>query len=465
MSSIPVEREDWDELIRTLKDVETAMSSIDGDGDVSQHITSSHQALQGFHTTAAMLGLGELEHAGLELEHYLSEKIQPSRDAEALSLFGFALNSLLDAMKNAEPGQEASAVQSREITEILSMTPDESPEKPEAALTEPAPEPEAPNGQSEEELMDSIMESPSMSDSGSFDLSRLEQIVANLGGKLTVADSPGGFLTLRFNAVPAVVEQLETLLAPNERIASLAGQLSKVDNRLHSILDTIKDFLAALADRDMIKAENILMVLAEQQHQAGLYNEIGSLARELHNSLRNFMDTMDPALREIVEDKIPDYGSRLEHILEVTENAATVTLDNVEIIQKRNDEDQKELDQIKELLGGLRSIGEQARKKLDDSHRIIDRLQSSAAQTHDDLITILTAQDYQDLTGQVIMKIIKLLKDLELKLVNVIRTFGVRVDGRKDAQKEELYGPAHKGTAEALHSQDDVDNLLAEFGF
>jgi len=49
--------------------------------------------------------------------------------------------------------------------------------------------------------------------------------------------------------------------------------------------------------------------------------------------------------------------------------------------------------------------------------------------------------------------------------VIVIRTFGVRLDGQKESVTEELYGPAHAGITTAIHSQDDVDSLFAEFGF
>ena len=48
-----------------------------------------------------------------------------------------------------------------------------------------------------------------------------------------------------------------------------------------------------------------------------------------------------------------------------------------------------------------------------------------------DLDIILTAQDYQDLSGQIILKITQLLKDIEDKLVNLIRTFGVKTETSK----------------------------------
>ena len=92
----------------------------------------------------------------------------------------------------------------------------------------------------------------------------------------------------------------------------------------------------AMSSADVKRSQEILLQLADQQQQAGLYNEIGMLARDLHNSLRSFADTLDPVLKEMVEERLPDSGNRLEHILQLTEKAANTTLDNVEVIQKRN---------------------------------------------------------------------------------------------------------------------------------
>jgi chemotaxis protein CheZ len=190
------------------------------------------------------------------------------------------------------------------------------------------------------------------------------------------------------------------------------------------------------------------------------------LARDLHNSIKGFIQTIDPALQELVEEKLSDSGNRLEHILQLTENAATTTLDHVEAMQKRNEEDHENLEKLRSILLGLKALGETAQEQLAQGKMFLDSLRVSSDLTRDDLITILTAQDYQDLTGQIILKIIKLINDLQLKMVNLIRTFGVGTEERKKSEpSEELYGTAHQGKIEALHSQDDVDQLLAEFGF
>jgi chemotaxis protein CheZ len=134
-------------------------------------------------------------------------------------------------------------------------------------------------------------------------------------------------------------------------------------------------------------------------------------------------------------------------------------------MQKRNQIQQTKLARLKELLANMRAVGDKAQGLIVEAQGSLAELEDSVIKTSADLFTVLTAQDYQDITGQIILKIIALLKDLESNLVNVIRTFGVRPEGPKESVPEELYGPAHAGVATAMHSQDDVDSLLAEFGF
>jgi chemotaxis protein CheZ len=72
----------------------------------------------------------------------------------------------------------------------------------------------------------------------------------------------------------------------------------------------------------------------------------------------------------------------------------------------------------------------------------------------DDLTEILTTQSFQDLTGQVLKKVIALVGDLEVELVRLITTFGLKFEEKEPVKKE----------VEKV-SQEDVDELLKEFGF
>ncbi|NTW36783.1 MAG: protein phosphatase CheZ [Syntrophobacteraceae bacterium] len=298
-------------------------------------------------------------------------------------------------------------------------------------------------------------------------LGRLEQTVGQLGGEVSLepVGEDSNSIVIRFPGSPEVIEQIETLLSIGVPQGLFAPQISQSGAKFDKVLGAIKEFMMALSNGNCNDAQGILLNLAEQQQQAGLYNEIGGLARELHNSLKNFMETMDPHIREMVEERIPDTGNRLEHILELTENAANTTIDHVEAIQRRNELEQKGIDELERIVSKLTAIGDQAHDRVLKGQEILAEIRESLKKNHDDLIVVLTAQDYQDLTGQIILKIIQLLNDLELKLVNVIRTFGMKSEEKKESKVEELYGPAHKARADALHSQDDVDGLLAEFGF
>lgn len=179
----------------------------------------------------------------------------------------------------------------------------------------------------------------------------------------------------------------------------------------------------------------------------------------------SFLSTLDPSIQDIVEHKIPDSGNRLEHILEMTEKAAITTLDHVEIMQGRISHEMEQLSGLRRLLGGLRAVGDSAGKKLDQGAQALDAMETLINENRLDLDTILLAQDFHDLSSQIIQKIIKLLKDMELKLVSLIRTFGVKADTCRQKEDAELYGPAHAAMESAVHSQDEVDSLLAEFGF
>ena len=152
-------------------------------------------------------------------------------------------------------------------------------------------------------------------------------------------------------------------------------------------------------------------------------------------------------------------------MMAMTEKSAITTLDHVEAMQERLSGELEQISGLRALLAGLNAIGDSAGKKLVQGAEALNAMETIIGQHRSDLDIILSAQDYQDLSGQIILKIMKLLKDLELKLVDLIRTFGVKPENIKQEKSDELYGPALAAMDNAVHSQDDVDSLLAEFGF
>ncbi len=463
-------KEEWKELINILKDVEKKilLPQTNGNGPGSA-LGPCIEGLEMFQCKAADLGIPELQQAASFLKQYAEEQNETAPNAESLGVFSFGVNALLEQMDKVQSGSGASKIRIDEMMEILGMSDPygavDSIGFEDLPLDSPAPEhPEEATQEKETDWV--VLPSPEVGSEVSG-LERLGLTVQHLGGGLSLTTESGGLeqIVLRFPASPETIDQIETLLSVGAPQACFAPQFSQQGARFDRVIGTIKEFMVALSKGDCINAQEVLLKLAEQQQQAGLYNEIGGLARDLHNSLRDFMETVDPHLKEMVEEKIPDTGNRLEHILELTENAANTTIDHVEAMQRRNELEQKQLEELERVVGKLMAIGDKAQENVSKGREILKEIRKSVDKNHNDLIVVLTAQDYQDLTGQIILKIIQLLNDLELKLVNVIRTFGVKSEERREAKTEELYGPAHKAKTEALHSQDDVDSLLAEFGF
>jgi chemotaxis protein CheZ len=469
------EKEDLEELMQLLEDVrQTAASLTDGENQ-PKNLEAVRQGLQSFHTTAAMLGLSDIERSGLALQDFFINRISAVEAVDAGLVLSFvsAIKAILSEMKNCLNGQGEPVFNVDAVIEILYSIPDQLSEGDIAGeLTED----ELPSGFSlSSDVPGDETEGAAAADEGGeavgdaekLDVSDLDRITRSLGGKLLIEPEDGGgkCLRLSFPLSGTNIQRIQTMLSTCELNLAFTTKLTQQDSRVEKVLHVFEQFMIAFSSGDFRQAQEILMTLAEQQQQAGLYKQIGVLARQLHDSLKGFAETLDPTLVEIVEDKIPDSGSRLEHILKLTDRAANTTLDHVEAMQKRNQDQQTTLARLKDLHNGMRAVGDKAQDILTEARQSLDALQESVSQTSVDLITVLTAQDYQDITGQIILKIIALLNDLESNLVNVIRTFGVRVDGQKETVTEELYGPAHEGVTNAMHSQDDVDSLLAEFGF
>ena len=81
------------------------------------------------------------------------------------------------------------------------------------------------------------------------------------------------------------------------------------------------------------------------------------------------------------------------------------------------------------------------------------------------LMEIIMAQDFQDLTGQVIMRMMDVVGAIERELLQVL--LDNVPQERRDEANNLLNGPqvSPQGKADVVTSQDQVDDLLASLGF
>ena len=90
----------------------------------------------------------------------------------------------------------------------------------------------------------------------------------------------------------------------------------------------------------------------------------------------------------------------------------------------------------------------------------------SAAETKAQFHEIMMAQDFHDLTGQVVAKVVTLANDLEDSLVKLLVQV-VPPDQREKVDLSVLHGPVvnAEGRTDVVTNQGEVDDLLASLGF
>ena len=102
----------------------------------------------------------------------------------------------------------------------------------------------------------------------------------------------------------------------------------------------------------------------------------------------------------------------------------------------------------------------------------METAERDSAQLHLNMTEIMMAQDFQDLTGQVIKRVIELVKEVEDSLIHLLTVFGE--PGSNNANEEEkavdnngVEGPIIDAETreDAVSSQDEVDDLLSSLGF
>lgn len=248
-------------------------------------------------------------------------------------------------------------------------------------------------------------------------------------------------------------------------------------------LDDARELCMYLEAGMQEEADNKFITLMHN-YEPSLYNEVGTLTRDLHEAIRSFAE--DPRLRDIADIEIPDASDRLRYIIKMTDKAANRTLDAVDactpLVQKLTQSIDNLMPVWDRLMHGridrfeFVALCHQIDEMLNDTKGNVDVLSSQ-------LNEILMAQDYQDLTGQMIQKVIALVTEVENELVKFLVSFS-RIEGinpqlrsqseqlldeAKQVQKSiEAQGPATEQQVQSgavMTSQDDVDDLLASLGF
>lgn len=220
-----------------------------------------------------------------------------------------------------------------------------------------------------------------------------------------------------------------------------------------------------------------------QTRDLGLYQEVGKLTRELHSAIVSFQ--IDPHMPQAEEvSQITDATERLSYVVKLTEGAANRTMDLVEASTPvLND-----LSAEAASLSGDWQRFMRREVEAPEFRELVKRVDSFLTHSAEGnrkvaghLNDILLAQDYQDLTGQVIKRVTTLVTEVESNLLKLVlmasqvdRFAGIKHDhdqlrAEKDREKHPTRGEGPQIHADkredVVSGQDDVDDLLSSLGF
>lgn len=201
-----------------------------------------------------------------------------------------------------------------------------------------------------------------------------------------------------------------------------------------------------------------------------LLTRVGQMTRSLHDSLRGL--GLDKLLEKAAGD-IPDARDRLTYVAEMSERAAERVLNATEVaipLQEKMDADAKnlsvEIEQLFDQLPNGSASSEQYQAILKKNLAFLKMASSHSMESKAQLMEIMMAQDFQDLTGQVVKKITELSQNIEHQLVQLLVDYSPE-QIKRPAHDSLLNGPQIKlnGHVEIMSDQEQVDDLLESLGF
>ncbi len=243
-------------------------------------------------------------------------------------------------------------------------------------------------------------------------------------------------------------------------------------------LEQAKALVSQIESGDIEKANESIDALTKLR-ETTLFQELGRMTRDLHNALNNL--NIDSKLSGITESEMPEAKERLEYVIQLTEEAANKTLEIVEVALPRAEEMETRAGKLKEQWDRFQCRDmnvEEFRGLSKEIDVFLAWSVENATHVRSGLSDVMMAQGFQDITGQIIRRVISTVQEVEDNLVGLIKLTGQsselqnnstpdKTDDRKKAIEAE--GPQvpgmNKGKGQVVSNQDEVDDLLSSLGF
>lgn len=151
----------------------------------------------------------------------------------------------------------------------------------------------------------------------------------------------------------------------------------------------------------------------------------------------------------LTEEELPDAMDRLKHVIKMTDEAAHKTIDATEVMRDS-------VDSIRKMIRTA---------KLDSDNPVFDEMSNGLKEVASNLNEILLAQSYQDLSGQMIKKVLMLIEDVQDNVIELIVMIGdikpnIESSRVSSVDRLPLAGPSIPGDFNVVGNQGDVDDLF-----
>lgn len=215
--------------------------------------------------------------------------------------------------------------------------------------------------------------------------------------------------------------QIETQMAELEMVAA-SGEAVTAE----AVTDLISNMKSFFGKYDVV-----------EQGDGELFKEVGSLAQFITDAKKEIQQLNS---EDLADKQLPEASDQLDAIIQMTESATSTIMDNCERVQ---------------------SIQERLRDRLLSAEPPIDPdimagVDDAMTEGDGNIIAIFEACNFQDITGQRIQKIVKILRTVEGRLLKIILMFGL--NHVSDEMKEKFQEAAAANAAASGDDDDDCAN-------
>lgn len=242
------------------------------------------------------------------------------------------------------------------------------------------------------------------------------------------------------------------------------GPTTPLREEFGATIATLCDALAA-GDEAVFYAELDALL---QRRERMLFLDLRKLTGDLQSALQRFR--VDSRLADLAAKDVPNAKLRLDHVLKLTDEAAHRTL---ELVEKSGPLAERTARAAQELVEPWQRFRDR-KIEVEEFHRLVRDMDAFLAATRADMDSVrenlsgvLVAQGYQDLTGQIIRGVTKLVTELDIALTDLVRLSKVAARTRPVSEETRRgFGPPIPGinSGPSVSGQQDVDALLSGLG-